>query len=95
MKSPDLPKRVPLSVIFWKSSPVTLPLLKLEASTLACMAMSLLASCAAPISSEKMPTPFFPLRAMCSAMFSANAVLPIEGLAAIRMKSEFWKPEVI
>ena len=47
------------------------------------------------ISSEKMPTTFPSTMAAFSAMFIANAVLPIEGRAARMTRSDFCKPLVI
>jgi hypothetical protein len=47
------------------------------------------------ISSEKNATFFCFSIAACCAMFSTNAVLPIDGRAAMMMRSEGWNPEVM
>ncbi len=52
------------------------------------------ASCEADISIEKMATAFLPRIATASAIFTENAVLPIEGRAATMIKSEGCRPEV-
>jgi len=52
------------------------------------------ASCEADISIENTATAFFARSAALSAMLSANAVLPIEGRAAMTIRSDGCRPEV-
>ena len=53
-----------------------------------------IANCAPPISIENTPTGRPVSTATFSAMFSAKAVLPIDGRPATMIRSPGWKPEV-
>ena len=52
-------------------------------------------SCSLLISRLKMPTTLPSLTAACSAKLSARLVLPMDGRAATRTRSDFWRPVVI
>ena len=78
-----------------QSPSLKLPVRSIWESTLASMANSLFTSCSLLISRLNSATHLFFRSAMYSAIFSTKAVLPIEGLAAIRIRSEGWKPDVL
>ena len=65
------------------------PVLSFCESTLEFMARIRLASCSFDISRENMAVVTFFLTVTYSAILRAKAVLPIDGLAAIRIRSEF------
>ena len=52
-------------------------------------------SCSLLISRLKMPTTLPSLTAACSAKLRARLVLPMEGRAAMRTRSDFWSPVVM
>ena len=89
--SPILPA---LSIRSAHSASVRSPVRIFCASTWDSMEKRRFVSCSLDISSEKIAAHRFSLRTTCCAIFRTSAVLPIEGLAAIRIRSEFWNPAV-
>ena len=80
--------------MFSQSLSSRLPVLNLSISTFASEHSSLYANCSLGISKENITTLFPSLNAAFSAIFKANVVFPIDGLAAIRTISPFWNPDV-
>ena len=95
MISPDSPIVLAPSIIPSHSFGDTLPLLIDFESTCDYMESNLLTNCSFDISSEKIATLFLSLKQTCWAMFRANAVLPIDGLAAISTRSDGCNPAVL
>ena len=83
-----------LSMISAHSVSVRSPVRIFWASTWDCMAMILFTSCSFDISREKIPIHLFSLSEACSAMFRTSAVFPMEGRAAISIKSAGCRPAV-
>ena len=73
----------------------SLPVLRLCMSTLDSMESSLCPSCSLDISRLNIMTEALPLTAAFSASERAKAVLPMAGLAASIIRSDFCSPEVI
>ena len=57
--------------------------------------INLLTTCSEDISILKSKTAWLVCRATFSAILNPRAVLPIEGLPAIIIKSDFWNPKVM
>ena len=83
------------AVMAGKSRSLRKPLRMLPRLTRASEQRTRCTSCCALISREKMATALPRLIAMCSAMFMANAVFPIEGRAAMTNISAPCRPSVI
>ena len=73
---------------FWRSSRLRKPLRSLCESTRACEESIRNTSASRDISKENTPTTFPPRTAAFSAMLMANAVFPIDGRAAMMIRSE-------
>ena len=76
------------SASFVQSFSSNLPVLTLLLSTIASLHKTLFTNCSLDISKLNTATGTFALTAAFVAIFSAKAVLPIAGLAAIRINSE-------
>ena len=83
------------STSFDQSLSDSLPVRIFCASTRDSSEKSLFMSCPLDISSEKSAQGRFFRKAIYSQILSASAVFPMDGRAAIRMKSEFCSPEVL
>ena len=80
---------------FAQSSSSSFPVLILLESTIASLHNILFTNCSFDISRLNIATPAPPLIAAFAAKFSANAVFPIAGLAAINISSEPCNPAVL
>ena len=80
---------------FDQSSSLISPFATFSLSTIAWEHRILFAHCSFDISKLNTTTGVFALTAAYVAIFKANAVLPIAGLAAISTKSDLWNPAVL
>ena len=94
MISFELPILPAPSIRFSQSASCRLPVRSFWASTLDSRANRRLTSCSFDISSENMAAHKCSWMVMCWAKLRTKAVLPIEGRAAIRIRSEGCKPAV-
>ena len=81
-------------ISFSQSLSSSSPIRRREESMLASAQSIRCTNCSLLISKEKKATDFFSRIAIFCAIFSTNAVLPILGRAAIKIKSEACRPEV-
>ena len=77
------------------SSSSIFPVLTLLLSTIASLHKILLVICSLDISKLNIATGTFARTAAFVAIFNANADFPIAGLAATKIKSELWSPDVL
>ena len=80
---------------FVQSSSSSFPVLTLLLSTIDSLHRILFTSCSFDISKLNTATGTFDFTAALVAMFSANAVFPIAGLAAISINSDLCNPAVL
>ena len=91
---PELPMTPTPSTTESQSASEREPVLNFWASTPDSMDSRRLASCSLDISREKIRAFIRFFMATCCTMFRTKAVLPMDGRAATRIKSEGWKPAV-
>ena len=84
-----------LSAIFDQSLSSNFPVLILLLSTIVSLDRILFTICSFDISKLNIATGTFAFVAAFAAIFSAKADFPIDGLAAINIKSELWNPAVL
>ena len=94
IKRLDRPITPALSISFSHSSSFNWPVRRFWASTLDCSEKSRFTNCSLLISRLKIATVRSSLKAICWAIFSTNAVLPMDGRAAISTRSEGCRPAV-